>query len=1279
MDDALRTPKGLQFLEDEGLSVPKTPEDYADIGHRLNADTQRGLRLTDSGKADTLASAGQRYLRDVGKRDKQAGTTVLAETGEALKKSDKVRADHIFYSTPIHLLGQASTATRSGALVGALAGGAVAESNDENFFVGALKGAALVGGATALGRAGIPKATSLAHDGMYAMRTWKNRRAEARSLRAQSATLGDIDAKILAAEGKDSNIRALHDKIAKRGQRFDIPEEVGDRLLNWFGRVTAGIFHGQQVVLEKIDDLFAKSIGKSIRKGEGRAAVASNEIRGSGLQAQVYLDTELKPLIKEHREVLDMAQVLTTAERRIELYELHKGVKGVEKVSADQLAEAHGAIADLQKNPEWESIFNAGEAIKKFYRNLLKLKRDTGVISKDQYKAIVARGEYYIPFVSEKIVQLRGTPTRGESAYKALTSADVRKMTEHLDEAVHVNAFEQAVVDTHKTFLTMRRQRLTNIIARYGRSDWANKFIKPMRSKPVDGQGGLKAHPEGGAYVPMRNKKGTLSWFDVTDPELAKAWSSLNIEVQDGALLRSINAMRKFEQAGITYNPIFIPVNAIRDYLTSAVQIRLNEGMPLVGRYVPRSTTQVGVGALAGAALAPEDKRLQGAVTGVGILSAPHMMLHTTRVVGAMHDLIGPHNMATTYGAVGGYFHNHFDDEASYGKMMAKIMGGMALGRGMGIAPLWKGLPDVAPVRYLRGDKRHVRGWKSSGGGSIGLYPSNREGAKAMVDDYLRGGNSVDDLIEVEGWGDAVRILMQPINTIIDIGKQAGKERTGRSAWNLFRSMTLDPLGTVGIATEQASRLAMFKHKMRTGPAVPKGETRAAADARIFKEYDLAPKYGVVSETMAGAQAASRDVSLDFSVSGTYGPIQMLNKSTLFLNPTLRGIHKLGRMAKDPEVVTTAGAILVAPTMMNWYLNHSDPEVEREYANQQQYVRNAYWLVSKKMLNKIGLSNETSGFYKIPKPFELGYLFASIPERMMDTAHEYNETGLKLDMAEVLGEAGDILLDAHGSFLSPGFPIIANELIGANLGEHGYNMFTGRPINPYPWATVPQESQYSNYTSTLAMKMSESPILGGILKGFGFDSPAKIQFLWDSFGTIEKELNHEATKIARDMGWDTRPEASESASYWERRFATNPQTATQPETDFRDSWRLAEERHNQALLLARTDPRKLLRLLTPDSPDFDTEFRFQLEKYDALKKHDKWISRLTKARREVREHPALDGDTKASSIAEISLVLGFLSTMANRELLVMDKEMREAWKESPERIEEALSEIRAGR
>lgn len=252
-----------------------------------------------------------------------------------------------------------------------------------------------------------------------------------------------------------------------------------------------------------------------------------------------------------------------------------------------------------------------------------------------------------------------------------------------------------------------------------------------------------------------------------------------------------------------------------------------------------------------------------------------------------------------------------------------------------------------------------------------------------------------------------------------------------------------------------------------------KNPINLAAD--ISGALEQATRIGVFSRAQEEGQSdiqsalTSRDATLDFSRHGSEG--KRINRWVPFFNAGLQGTNKLIRTFKsNPAAATFWGvATITLPSILitGYYLYGAPDDERKEYLEIPEWQRDMFWIV------KVG-----GEWKRYPKPFTYGYIFGSMPERMMMWMYQGNKPEGQAawkDIVMGLGGAFSPVYDA--SSLIPPIAKVAIEDVA------NYNFFTGRNIYPEWMEKLDPEMQSSKYTSETAKFLGEK--LGV--------SPAKIE------------------------------------------------------------------------------------------------------------------------------------------------------------------------------------------
>jgi hypothetical protein len=234
--------------------------------------------------------------------------------------------------------------------------------------------------------------------------------------------------------------------------------------------------------------------------------------------------------------------------------------------------------------------------------------------------------------------------------------------------------------------------------------------------------------------------------------------------------------------------------------------------------------------------------------------------------------------------------------------------------------------------------------------------------------------------------------------------------------------------------------------------AASENSNRLAIANRIMK------KGGTAAEAMYQAQ----DI-MNFTMSGDYQAVRFLIRTVPFLNARMQGIYRLYRGAKDhPVGFALKGAALMAATLALLARNWGDDD----YEELEDWMKDTYW------------SFFVDGMhYSIPKPFEVGILFATLPERIVRSILDKDD--LPTTKEALLRGIGETLaFNPIPQLFKPMYELGANK-----------NLFTGNPIVNQSMQGLEDKYQASPWTSPVAQAVGEAmPDWSG-----PFQSPLRIQ------------------------------------------------------------------------------------------------------------------------------------------------------------------------------------------
>lgn len=321
----------------------------------------------------------------------------------------------------------------------------------------------------------------------------------------------------------------------------------------------------------------------------------------------------------------------------------------------------------------------------------------------------------------------------------------------------------------------------------------------------------------------------------------------------------------------------------------------------------------------------------------------------------------------------------------------------------------------------------------------------------------------------------------------------------------------IEALRAFSEATEMATRLAEFD-------LAKKGYT--GMGNRLFGK-ERKP----LSNVEAGIEA--RDVTLDF---GRHGKsTQSLNQTVAFFNAAIQGTDKMVREFKEHpgQMLTKTFIGITLPSVMLWYLNKDDPR----YQELPQWQKDIFWVIPGK-----------DTLYKIPKPFELGILFGTVPERMLQFMYD-KEKGRNGPGFKGLGSS--ILENLAPSIIPTGF-------LPAAEWMSNYSFFMDRNIVPLSQSKLPDRQQYGPYTSYLARKVGNAFNL----------SPRKIDNTIQDVGGNLAALGNSIIDKAAGLA-ERRPAKRWSEAPGVRGFTATPYASSDSVQRLRDDYSQQEKLFNE--------------------------------------------------------------------------------------------------------------------
>jgi hypothetical protein len=269
----------------------------------------------------------------------------------------------------------------------------------------------------------------------------------------------------------------------------------------------------------------------------------------------------------------------------------------------------------------------------------------------------------------------------------------------------------------------------------------------------------------------------------------------------------------------------------------------------------------------------------------------------------------------------------------------------------------------------------------------------------------------------------------------------AKKGLNGRVADSYMKSVVLkaedlwDRYRHVGDQIENANREAVYEAALRKG----KSKTQA-----LFESKDL----------------------MDYSMQGNFAAVQLLADVLPFFNARLQGLYKLGRAGLTRKQIMHKALLMAGISLALLAANWDDDR----YEELEDWDKDANW--------HIFLGDE---HIRIPKPFEVGLMFGTVPERMMRNLGGKEDTRKSAErLLWMLGET--FAMNPTPQIIKPGIEVWGNK-----------DTFTHRPIETLADESKLPSARYDEHTSD-TMRWVSSYI--GDATGL---SPKRLEHLWRGY------------------------------------------------------------------------------------------------------------------------------------------------------------------------------------
>ena len=238
----------------------------------------------------------------------------------------------------------------------------------------------------------------------------------------------------------------------------------------------------------------------------------------------------------------------------------------------------------------------------------------------------------------------------------------------------------------------------------------------------------------------------------------------------------------------------------------------------------------------------------------------------------------------------------------------------------------------------------------------------------------------------------------------------------------------------------------------------------------------------------------SRDTTIDFSKAGLMG--RKYNVITAFFNVAIQGNAKLvEQLRMNPsKAIPKALMAITLPSIVNTLMNYGDPEYHKIH----RWQRDLFWCV------------KVNGHWlRFPKPFVLGSLFGTVPERALELFLDY---ATKQDH-HALENLGHTVLEAFTPPISP--TVMSPFWDFAENKDH----FTEQFLIPQDLEGVLPEYQYTPATGPTARLISKALQHVPFIGGNDWTSPIHVRHMIESWtGGLGRHTVNMADTALKEAG-----------------------------------------------------------------------------------------------------------------------------------------------------------------
>lgn len=238
------------------------------------------------------------------------------------------------------------------------------------------------------------------------------------------------------------------------------------------------------------------------------------------------------------------------------------------------------------------------------------------------------------------------------------------------------------------------------------------------------------------------------------------------------------------------------------------------------------------------------------------------------------------------------------------------------------------------------------------------------------------------------------------------------------------------------------SPLDSYRDVLQVSEATP----RVAEMILAAKDVGWRPGQKMTRDQRIEMTNRGKRATVDFSASGSVG--RVVNQISAFFNPQVQGLRTMARATKaNPKGVMLKGLLsITVPTLALWWKNKD----KDWYVDMPPKEKATHWY-----------AEDGDEAIKIPRPQEIGHIFATLPEMIADAAYRKDPEGFK-------EEFGQVLSDLTPNPANIPWLTTAKEQYQNKVGH------TGAPIVPRGQEEMPAKEQIGPHTTKVAAFLGET-------------------------------------------------------------------------------------------------------------------------------------------------------------------------------------------------------------